>query len=40
MTGQLKLASVEKAIMEKFPGAVGKANVAAAREAYEMARGK
>ena len=38
MTGQLKLASVEKAIMEKFPGAVGKANVAAAREAYEMAR--
>lgn len=39
MTGQLKLASVEKAIMQKFPGAVGEANVAAAREAYEAARG-
>lgn len=37
MTGQLKLESVEKAIMEKFPGAVGEANVAAAREAYELA---
>ena len=29
--------SVAKAIREKFPGAVGDANVAAAREAYEFA---
>ena len=40
MTGQLRLESVEKAIMGKFPGAVGKANVAAAREAYALAGGK
>jgi len=40
MTGQLKLASVEKAIMEKFPGRIGEANVAAAREAYALAGGK
>ena len=29
--------SVAKAIREKFPGAVGAANIAAAREAYEIA---
>jgi pyruvate ferredoxin oxidoreductase gamma subunit len=40
MTGQLKLESVEKAIMNKFPGDIGKANVAAAREAYALAGGK
>ena len=39
ITGQLKLESVEKAIMGKFPGAIGKANVAAAREAYAIVRG-
>jgi pyruvate ferredoxin oxidoreductase gamma subunit len=39
LTGRLKLASVEKAIMQKFPGAVGEANVAAAREAYESTKG-
>lgn len=37
ISGQLQMESVENAIMEKFPGAVGKANVAAAREAYETA---
>jgi pyruvate ferredoxin oxidoreductase gamma subunit len=37
VSGQLKMGSVEKAIMEKFPGAVGEANVAAAREAFEIA---
>lgn len=34
---QLKMDSVAAAIMEKFPGAIGEANVAAAREAYEEA---
>ena len=38
ITGQLALASVEKAIREKFPAAVGEANVAAARDAYDLAR--
>ncbi len=37
VSGQLSMASVESAIMSKFPGAVGEANVAAAREAFEMA---
>jgi pyruvate ferredoxin oxidoreductase gamma subunit len=35
ITGLIRLASVESAIHEKFPGAVGEANVAAAREAYD-----
>jgi len=39
ISGQLKLASVEAAIREKFPGPIGEANVAAAREAYEIAAG-
>ena len=34
---ELHMDSVEKAIRQKFPGAVGDANVAAAREAYEIA---
>jgi len=34
--GWLDLSSVEQAISQKFPGAVGRANVAAAREAYEL----
>lgn len=38
ISAQLQMESVESAIMEKFPGDVGKANVAAAREAYEIAR--
>ena len=33
----LHMESVEKAIRQKFPGAVGEANVAAAREAYQIA---
>lgn len=37
VSGQLTMASVEKAVMEKFPGPVGEANVAAAREAFKMA---
>jgi len=35
MTGFIKLASVEAAIRQKFPGAPGEANAAAAREAYD-----
>jgi len=35
ITGQLKLASVQAAIREKFPGSVGEANAAAATEAYD-----
>lgn len=34
---QLHMDSVADAIMDKFSGAVGAANVAAAREAYEVA---
>ena len=37
ISGQLHMESVENAIRQKFPGAVGDANVAAAREAYEIA---
>ena len=37
ISGQLKMESVESAVMSKFPGAIGKANVAAAREAFAMA---
>jgi len=38
ISGQIHMDSVEKAITEKFPGAMGAANVAAAREAYDIAR--
>ena len=34
LTGLIRLASVESAIRQRFPGAIGEANVAAAREAY------
>ncbi len=36
ISGVVKLASVESAIRQKFPGAVGEANVAAARAAFEL----
>ncbi len=35
MTGWITLKSVESAIRHKFPGALGEANAAAAREAYD-----
>ena len=38
ISGQLGIDSVAKAIMEKFPGAVGEANVRAAREAFDIAK--
>lgn len=38
-TGKIQLASVESAIMQKFPGKIGEENVAAARAAYELAGG-
>lgn len=37
ISGQIDIASVEQAIRDKFPGPVGEANVAAARDAYEIA---
>ena len=37
ISGQIQFASVEKAISEKFPGEVGAAIFAAAKEAYEIA---
>jgi pyruvate ferredoxin oxidoreductase gamma subunit len=37
VTGVVRLASVEAAIREKFPGAIAAKNVAAAKEAYEIA---
>jgi len=37
ISGEMHMESVADAIMEKFPGAVGEANVAAAREAFEIA---
>ena len=36
ITGLIRLASVESAIQQKFPGAVGEANRAAAREAFDV----
>ena len=36
ISGEMQMGSVAAAIMDKFPGAVGEANVAAAREAYEI----
>ena len=36
VSSELTMESVASAIMTKFPGAVGEANVAAAREAFEM----
>ncbi len=38
ITGEIQLSSVEKAIREKFPGEIGEANAAAAREAFDSAR--
>ena len=38
ISGQIDIASVEKAIMEKFPSKTGEANAAAAREAFEIAK--
>lgn len=37
ISGQIRLSSVEKAIREKFPGDVGEANIAAAKEAFDIA---
>lgn len=37
VSGQLEMASVSRAIREKFPGPIGEANVAAAAEAFDMA---
>ena len=39
ITGQLQIESVARAILEKFPGKVGIANVAAARAAFAAALG-
>ncbi|MBF0427223.1 MAG: 2-oxoacid:acceptor oxidoreductase family protein [Magnetococcales bacterium] len=38
VTGQIKLDSVVAAVREKFPGAVGEANIVAARAAFEKAK--
>ncbi|HEX4858986.1 MAG TPA: 2-oxoacid:acceptor oxidoreductase family protein, partial [Usitatibacteraceae bacterium] len=38
LSGQMRFESVANAIHKKFPGKVGDANVAAAREAYESLR--
>jgi pyruvate ferredoxin oxidoreductase gamma subunit len=40
ITGVLRLDSIEKAILEKFPGRIGEANAAAARAAFEFAAPK
>ena len=37
ISGEMRMDSVAEAIMEKFPGAVGEANVAAARDAFAEA---
>jgi pyruvate ferredoxin oxidoreductase gamma subunit len=37
MTGLIKLASVQSAIHQKFPGSLGEANAAAAKEGYDYA---
>ena len=40
ITQAVSLDAVEKAIREKFPGAVGDANIAAARDAFETAKAR
>ncbi len=40
MTGMLSLESMEKAIMEKFPGKIGQGNVQAAKAAYETVKAR
>ncbi|MDH3195329.1 MAG: 2-oxoacid:acceptor oxidoreductase family protein [Hyphomicrobiales bacterium] len=37
ISGQIRFESVEMAIAERFPGPVGASNIAAAREAFEIA---
>ncbi|WP_298964053.1 2-oxoacid:acceptor oxidoreductase family protein [uncultured Roseibium sp.] len=39
MSGEVSIEAVEQAISQKFPGQVGAANIAAAREAYDVAVG-
>ena len=38
VSGQIKMESVARAFMERFPGDIGKANVAAAHEAFAIAQ--
>jgi pyruvate ferredoxin oxidoreductase gamma subunit len=38
ISGQLHMESVAQAIMKKFPGDIGEANVAAAQEAFDIAK--
>lgn len=38
ISGQLHMESVAEAIMKKFPGSIGEANVAAAQEAFDIAK--
>ncbi len=38
VSGQLRRESVEQAVLQKFPGALGEANVRAVREAYAAVR--
>jgi len=38
ISSEIQLSSVERAIREKFPGQIGEANAAAAREAFESAK--
>ncbi len=38
ISGQLQMASVARAITDKFPGPLGQANVAAAQEAFDIAQ--
>jgi pyruvate ferredoxin oxidoreductase gamma subunit len=40
LTGQLQLAPVQDAIRERFPGAAGEANAAAAAECFELVRNR
>ncbi|MEW6034670.1 MAG: 2-oxoacid:acceptor oxidoreductase family protein [Chloroflexota bacterium] len=38
VTGEVKLASLKKAVLNRFPGAMGQKNVQAMERAYELAR--
>lgn len=38
ISGRIRFESVEQAIQQKFPGDIGAANVAAAREAFDIAK--
>jgi pyruvate ferredoxin oxidoreductase gamma subunit len=38
-TGLISLEAIKRSVMERFPGEIGKKNVAAVEEAYQLMKG-